>query len=237
LIKRVSSPAAKRGAGSGAHPIRNVTAKSHGPSRRSPTLKVRTAARVPRANNLIAIPPRKRGRPSGSDGYHPGFAERTFRLMLLGLTQEEIAHHLDVSYAKFKGMIARHDDLRAAIKRALEADSNVAASMYQRACGYSHPEEKVFCTKDGEIVTYDTIKHYPPSEVAGMMWLSNRQKGLWRNQQSMDHTNSDGSFGAFTQAARQVGRQADPGRTLEHDSAEDAEVVDDEPTSPLRSSE
>lgn len=155
--------------------------------------------------------------------------------MLLGLTQEEIAHHFDVSFSKFRGMIARHPELKEAIKRASEADANVSASLYQRACGYSHPEEKIFCTKDGDIVTYDTIKHYPPSEVAGMMWLSNRQRHLWKNQQSMDHTNSDGSFGAFTQATKAVGNQVSPGRTLEHETVEDAEIV--EPTSPLRGSD
>lgn len=85
-------------------------------------------------------------------------------------------------------------------------------------------------------MTYDTIKQYPPSEVAAMMWLSNRQKTLWKNQQSMDHTNSDGSFGAFANAARQVSTQVTPGRTLEHQPADEAEIVEpsDEPASPLR---
>jgi hypothetical protein len=178
------------------------------------------------------------GRPAGNDGYHPLFATRAFKLTLLGMTKEELAAHFDVSLGKLKGWIARRPDFAAAIKNGgPEANAELAHSLYQRGRGYSHPEEKIFCTKDGDIVRAQTIKHYPPSEVAIMMFLSNRDGGRWKNQQSLDHTNSDGSFGGFTQAARLVGRQVEPGRTLEHDDSTEAEIVDPEPDSPLRGAE
>lgn len=223
----------RRGTHKSAHPTRTAKKSSYAKSRPAPT--GRLVAVRPRAAQLT-VTTKRVDIPQSRDGYHPDFAERVFKLMLLGLTQEEIAAHLDVSWNRFRGWKPRHPDLVAAIKRGLDAPANLAASLYQRGCGYSHPEEKVFCTKDGDIVTYDTIKHYPPSEVAAMMFLSNRDGVRWKNQQSMDHTNSDGSFGAFAQAAKAVSNQVKPGRLLEHD-AEDAEIVEPEPTSPLRGAE
>jgi hypothetical protein len=60
------------------------------------------------------------------------------------------------------------------------ADANVAAALYQRAIGYSHPAEKIHITKDGEVIRVETTQHYPPDPTALSFYLSNRQREHWR---------------------------------------------------------
>lgn len=60
-----------------------------------------------------------------------------------------------------------------------EADSKVERSLYERACGYSHKEEQLFCHK-GEIIRAETTKYYPPDPVAIIFWLTNRKNHDWK---------------------------------------------------------
>lgn len=60
------------------------------------------------------------------------------------------------------------------------SDDKVEAGLYQRAMGYSHPEEKIF-QNNGRIVRTQTIKHYPPNLTAQIFWLKNRQPKKWRD--------------------------------------------------------
>lgn len=69
------------------------------------------------------------------------------------------------------------------------SDSAVEKSLFERATGYSHPETKFFCY-EGEIVSQDTIKHYPPDVVACIFWLKNRKPAEWRDR--VEHTGKDG---------------------------------------------
>lgn len=71
------------------------------------------------------------------------------------------------------------------------ADGKVVESLYKRALGYSHPEDKMFYDSDrGEVIVQSTIKHYPPSEVACIFWLKNRQPDKWRDR--VEHTGEGG---------------------------------------------
>ena len=53
--------------------------------------------------------------------------------------------------------------------------------MYQRACGYTHPEEQLFQFR-GEVIRAKTTKHYPPDTEAAKFWLRNRHPGKWRDK-------------------------------------------------------
>jgi hypothetical protein len=76
-----------------------------------------------------------------------------------------------------------YPEFRAAIKKGREeADANVGKSLYQRACGYSHEEDKIFCNADGEVTTVKTIKHYPPDLGSMVFWLKNRNRELWNDR-------------------------------------------------------
>jgi hypothetical protein len=67
------------------------------------------------------------------------------------------------------------------------ADARVERSMYEKACGYSHPQEEIFC-KDGLITRVTTIKHYAPDTVACIFWLKNRQPERWKETPLVNNT-------------------------------------------------
>lgn len=69
------------------------------------------------------------------------------------------------------------------------SDGQVVRSLFERACGYEHPEEKVFC-HEGEIIKCMTIKKYPPDTTACIFWLKNRDPQQWRDR--VEHTGADG---------------------------------------------
>lgn len=123
---------------------------------------------------------------------HPGGAptkydpektpEQARKLYLLGLTDEELADVLGVVVKTLHNWRAAHPEfLHATIEGKQIADAEVAERLYQRAMGYSHPEEKVF-NNGGEILRAETTKHYPPDTQAASLWLRNRQPEKWRDK-------------------------------------------------------
>jgi len=57
----------------------------------------------------------------------------------------------------------------------------VVRSLFQRACGYSHPEDKIF-QHEGNPVVVPTTKHYPPDATSAIFWLKNRDPANWRDK-------------------------------------------------------
>lgn len=70
----------------------------------------------------------------------------------------------------------------------LLADAKVEASLYQRACGYSHPEVHI-TNYLGKIKCTPIIKHYPPDPTSMIFWLKNRKKDEWRDKHEIDVNN------------------------------------------------
>jgi len=64
------------------------------------------------------------------------------------------------------------------------ADEHVERALFEKARGYSHPEDKIF----GNGLVIETVKHYPPDTTAAIFWLKNRQVERWRDKQEVDHT-------------------------------------------------
>jgi len=157
--------------------------------------------------------------------WHPSLAPMAYKLLLLGLTEEEVAAHFGIGANTFAAWKVKHPQFRTAVVMAGDpADTDVVVKLRECAMGYTHPEEKVFCTKDGDIVTYQTLKHYPPNPIAAMMYLSNRQRSRWKNATSLDHTSSDGSFNMFVAAMRARDQTLEAEfRALPDDSGVDAD--------------
>lgn len=125
------------------------------------------------------------GRPTE---YKPEYDEQGYKLTLLGYTDKELADFWGVCEATINNWKLEHCGFLESIKRGKSiADSEIAESLYNRAKGYSHPEDKIFCN-NGEVIIEPTIKHYPPDTAAAMIWLKNRQPKLWRDKQEIDHT-------------------------------------------------
>lgn len=125
----------------------------------------------------------KIGRPSK---YKEEYCKQAEKICLLGATDEFLADYFEVNVSTLNEWKVRHPEFREAIKKGKDdADLKVAESLYYRACGYSHKEEKVF-NNQGEIVTHETTKHYAPDPTALIFWLKNRQPKQWRDKQELD---------------------------------------------------
>lgn len=124
-------------------------------------------------------PARKPGRPSK---YRDEFVEQARKLCLLGAKDKELASFFEVSEQTLNTWKTEHPAFLESLKAGKElADATIADSLYQRAKGYSHPEDDIRVV-GGAIVITPTIKHYPPDSTALIFWLKNRRPDLWRDK-------------------------------------------------------
>jgi len=124
------------------------------------------------------------GRPSS---YKEEFAEQAKKLCKLGATDIDLADFFEVHLATINRWKHRYPEFRESLNEyKVFANANVERSLYQRATGYDCVETKVF-NNQGEIVTHDVIKHFPPDPTSMIFWLKNRDPDNWR-----DKPNSEG---------------------------------------------
>lgn len=143
----------------------------------------------------------KKARPGRPTKYKPEFAELAYNYALLGATDNQLADFLSVDEATIHRWKQRHPQFCESLKAGkVVADGRVAKSLYQRALGYSHAEEKVF-NNQGEILTHSTTKHYPPDPTSIIFWLKNRQPELWREKRE-DKASGDDLIEALSTLAQ-----------------------------------
>ena len=123
----------------------------------------------------------------GTSKFRDEFVAQASIAARAGMTNGEIADLFGVSV---NGMLIwqyQHPEFAEALKegRALW-DSRVEASFAHVAVGYSHPAEKIFMTKDGDIVRAPYIKVYPPNHAAAAIWLANRKPKEWSRKGGED---------------------------------------------------
>lgn len=129
------------------------------------------------------------GRPSL---YKPEYAELAHNYCLLGATNPRLAELFGVSVTTIEAWLRTHKDFSSAVMEGRDAaDANVARSLYHRALGYTHPEEKIF-NNAGEVIRVETVKHYPPDTNAANLWLMNRRPDLWRDRKELNVNHSGG---------------------------------------------
>lgn len=154
------------------------------------TKKTAPKKAAPKKRTAKKTAPRPVGRPSD---YRAEYAEQAYKLCLLGFTDKELADFYGVSEQTLNAWKQKHPKFLESLLAGKEpADAEVAASLYHRAKGYSHPEDKVF-NVGGEPLIVPTIKHYPPDTQAASLWLRNRQTGRWRDKVDVDHGVQAGS--------------------------------------------
>lgn len=120
------------------------------------------------------------GRPTR---YQKTYPEQAAKLCALGATDDDLADFFNVTKQTINNWKDRYPEFLDSVKSAkAELDESVERSLFQRAMGYSHPEEKVF-NNNGEIITHQTRKHYPPDATSMIFWLKNRQPEKWRDAQ------------------------------------------------------
>lgn len=125
------------------------------------------------------------GRPSK---FNVSIQKKIKKLALRGFTDIEIAEIVDIKEQTLTNWKKRYPGFFASLKDWKNAaDYDIERSLYERAKGYSHPEDKIFCN-NGDIVVQPTIKHYPPDPTSMIFWLKNRQPEKWRDKQEIDLT-------------------------------------------------
>lgn len=139
---------------------------------------------MPKAKNKGGAPTR----------YKKEYDEQAYKLCLLGAVDSELADFFYVTEQTINNWKEAHPKFFESIKNGKDiANANVAASMYQKAVGYSHPEDKIF-NNNGEPMVVATTKHYPPDTQAGSLFLRNRTNvagsiGLnWRDKTEQEVT-------------------------------------------------
>lgn len=135
------------------------------------------------------IPPKtskQLGRPSG---FRPEFIDQARKLCLLSATDVEIANFFGIDVVTLNRWKKSYPALMQALKEGKEtADAQVGQRLFERACGYTHPEEKIFL-QEGEVIRVNTLKHYPPDTTACIFWLKNRRPEQWRDRQELTGLN------------------------------------------------
>ncbi len=135
------------------------------------------------------------GRPTS---YKPEYADLAYKYCLLGAIDEQLAEFFEVTKKTIYNWKDNHPEFLHSIKKGKdEADATVAEKLFHRATGYSHEEDKIFCT-NGISTVVPTIKHYPPDTGAAIFWLKNRAG--WKDQQHVKNDNTVRGTVTFTQA-------------------------------------
>lgn len=139
-----------------------------------------------------------RGKPKGDkvnnssvgapDKFKPEYCDQAYKLCLLGATDTAIANFFNVCEATVNNWKIRHPEFLESLKSGKEiADAEIAYSLYHRAKGYSHPEDKIF-NDGGMPLVVPTTKHYPPDATSAIFWLKNRNSQQWRDKQELEHS-------------------------------------------------
>jgi len=109
-------------------------------------------------------------------------------LVLAGWDDAQVAEFYGVTSRTLYRWKRQDDSFRQTLKEWKNlADEKVELSLYKRAHGYYHPEEKIFC-QDGRVTKVNTIKHYPPDPTSMIFWLKNRNSANWRDRSELKHS-------------------------------------------------
>lgn len=133
--------------------------------------------------------------------YKEEYNDQVFKLCLLGATDKEIANFFDVSESTLNLWKKEHPEFSESIKRGkIQADADIAESLYNKAKGYTREEVKIF-QYEGEPVIVPYQAYYAPDTAAINIWLKNRRGKVkddegqrWADKQEIDHTTKGESF-------------------------------------------
>ena len=125
------------------------------------------------------------GRPTKFKDEH---MDKIKKMATAGFTDKEMAECLNVTEQTFNNWKKKFHEFFESLKDwKLKADESVERSLYERACGYEHEEDKIF-NANGKPMIVPTVKKYPPDPTAAIFWLKNRQPKEWRDKQDIEHS-------------------------------------------------
>jgi len=119
------------------------------------------------------------GRPTD---YREEYNEQAEKLCKLGATDAELADFFEVTETTINNWKEAHPAFFESIKKGkILADAEIGERLYQRAMGYEHQDVDIKMY-EGQIITTELTKYYPPDTTAAIFWLKNRQPQKWRDR-------------------------------------------------------
>ncbi len=123
------------------------------------------------------------GRPTA---YKEEYEQQVYKLCLLGLTDKQIADLWGITERTFNNWKKKPEFFQS-IKRGKEiADSDVAAALYKKACGFTHTKTRNSVSQvdeEGNPKQIESKQYFPPDTAAAFIWLKNRQPAIWSDKQ------------------------------------------------------
>lgn len=126
--------------------------------------------------------------------YHP---KQVLKYALLGLTDKQMADLLGIVESTFNKWKIDYPEFSESIRAGkMDADANVASTLYKRSLGHTQKKQlafkvKAYDEKDRQVEKVEIIEveeYYPPSDSAINMWLSNRQRKTWGSKSEIEHS-------------------------------------------------
>jgi hypothetical protein len=114
--------------------------------------------------------------------YHPEYAEQARKLALLGATNADIVDFFGITMATLQSWERRYPEFHRQLELGrAAADANVADSLYRRATGFRRKVQKAF-QHQGTPVVVETEEDVQPDTIAGIFWLKNRRRDVWKDR-------------------------------------------------------
>lgn len=125
---------------------------------------------------------------------HP---KQVLKYALLGLTDEQMSGALEIAKSTFNLWKKKYPEFSDSIVAGkIEADANVASTLYKRALGHTQKRKVAFKVKGYDdkdraierVEIVETEEYFPPSDQAINLWLGNRQRKKWGSKSEVEHS-------------------------------------------------
>ena len=104
-----------------------------------------------------------------------------------GLTDEQIAHNMDISRKTLADWKNKYGDISDTLKKGKEVvDIQVENALLKRALGSTYEEETLIERDDGSRERKVVKKQIPPDTTAAIFWLKNRKPNEWRDKRETE---------------------------------------------------
>ena len=114
----------------------------------------------------------------GAMKYDESMNEKAYKLALLGMTNAQMASFFDITESAFCSWLKKYPKFGWAVaKGRMQADAEVAFSLFKAATGYEYEDEQVVMV-DKQPMKIKVKKTKAPSVSAAIFWLKNRTRGM-----------------------------------------------------------
>lgn len=128
--------------------------------------------------------------------YDRSFCAKAEKLVgLLGLPKRKLAVYFKVPTATLEQWCFDHPEFKDAIEIGrMTFGMKVAEALHMKATGFSMPDTKVFCLRDGTVVERPYMKYYPPDTAAAVKYLTTMFKEEWASGDGVSINNTEINF-------------------------------------------